>query len=55
MECKGQKRKSNEWHHYDQAMKTAFGKYTLINGNKRAIQKFSASIGIAVSEATVHK
>ena len=53
LERKGRKRKSSEWHHYVPATKTVIGKYVLINGNKRAVQKFSASLGFAVSEATV--
>ena len=28
LDCKGQKRKSSEQHHYDQAVKTAIGRYT---------------------------
>ena len=54
LERKGRKRKSSECHHYDQATKTTIGKYTLINSNKRAVQNISASLGFAVSEATVH-
>ena len=50
---KGRKRKSSERHHYDQATKTAIGKYAQIHSNKRAVQKFSASLGFPVSEATV--
>ena len=49
----GRKRKSSERHHYDQATKTAIGKYAQIHSNKRAVQKFSASLGFPVSEATV--
>ena len=30
LERKGRKRKSSEWHHYDQATKTAIGKYTYV-------------------------
>ena len=50
---KGRKRKSSERHHYDQATKTAIGKYAKIHCNKRAVQKCSASLGFPVSEATV--
>ena len=50
---KGRKRKFSERHHYDQSTRTAIGKYALINGNKRAVEKFSASLGFSVSEATV--
>ena len=49
-ECK---MKSSEQHHYDQATKTVLGKYAQIHGNKRAVQKFSASLGFPVSETTV--
>ena len=53
LERKGRKRKSSKRHHYDPATKTVIGKYVLINANKRAVQKFSASLGFAVSEVTV--
>jgi len=50
---KGKKRKSTERHCYDQATKTAIGKYAIINGNKRTVEKFSKELGFAISEATV--
>ena len=50
---RGRKRKSSERHRYDDATRTAIGKYAQTNGNKRAVEKFSASLGYTVSEATV--
>lgn len=53
LERVGRKRKSSERHHYDQETKTAIGRYAQMHGNKRAVVKFSESLGFSVSEATV--
>ena len=49
----GCKRKSSKQHAYDEATRTAIGKYAQLHGSTRAVQKFSASLGYNLSEATV--
>lgn len=53
LERNGRKRQSSERHHYNQETKAAIGKYAQLHGNKRAVSKFSESLGFTLSEATV--
>lgn len=49
----GRKRKSVERHRYSDSDRTKIGRFALMNGNKRAIEKYSRALGFALPEATV--
>ena len=53
LQARGCKRKSSERHANDEATRTAIGKYAQLHGSTRAVEKFSASLGYNLSEATV--
>ena len=44
LERQGRKRKSSERHQYDEATKTAIGRYAQMHGNKRAVLKLAITV-----------
>ena len=48
----GRKRKSNERHQYDEHTKAELGKYTVIHGNKKAVERFSIRLVFSLPKAS---